>query len=44
MTLQPPADGRIVFLGTSIQDDVANIIIAQLLFLMPTTRRDIYLT
>lgn len=29
---------RIVFLGTPINDDVANIVIAQLLFLMLTTR------
>ena len=35
---------RIVFLGTSIQDDVANIIIAQLLFLdADNPERDIYL-
>jgi len=35
---------RIVFLGTSISDDVANIIIAQLLFLDADHReRDIYL-
>src|SRR5690349_21933613 len=35
---------RIVFLGTSINDDVANIIIAQLLFLdADNPERDIYL-
>jgi len=35
---------RIVFLGTSISDDVANIIIAQLLFLdADNPERDIYL-
>jgi len=35
---------RIVFLGTSITDDVANIIIAQLLFLdADNPERDIYL-
>ena len=35
---------RIVFLGTPINDDVANIIIAQLLFLeADNPERDIYL-
>ena len=40
--LQPPNDGWIIFLGYPINDEVANIITAQLLFLDSTDRhRDI---